>query len=1800
MSRTDGFANAGNRFAGFEVMALVHRTERSMVLRCKADTGPALVKFLRVELPGASDIARFRREFELSRKMTHPHIVSAEQLGSHDGVMYMVMPDDGAVAVRELLRSGLMPVAAAVRIMLAVVQALQTVHGLHVVHKDISPGNIVVDLPRDIIKLIDFGIAAEISSERPELARPEDLEGTLAYMAPEQTGRMNRDVDYRADFYALGATLYEMLVGMPPFVCNDAVEHVHAHLTRSAVPLHELRPEVPVALSDLVARLLSKEPESRYQSHHALLQDLKAVDAWLANPDPANPPVLSAADLAERFAVSGRLYGRQNESAAIVQAFEAAAIGTARLVTIAGFSGIGKTALVNEVQRAMLGFRGNFVSGKFNQFGQHAPYGAFTAALQQRARQILALAESQQAAWCAALDQALGGNVALVADAVPDLARLLGDRPAVMALGPAEAENRFLRSMRLALGALASAAEPLVLFIDDLQWADRASRRLLRELALDASLQHVLLIGAYRSNEVPPDHPLAQDLADYAKLGERFLALSVGPLLVDDTVALLADSLHCDAVEVAELAQLCQLKTGGNPYFLRRFLEDLQHRDLIWLDREAGRWRWSVAQIGAEKIADNVVELTVAQLQRLPENTVRVLTTASCLGARFELQMLATATDMAQEAALAALEPALAASVVAPSDGSYKWVGVLDASERAGLCVGFAFAHDRVQEAAYSLATAAQRPALHLRIGRLLLSDMDLARPAFAVVNHLNAGASLITDPAERRQLAHLNARAASLARDAAAFDLAASYAQLAIDCFGPAYWTEDPQAALALYVQAARMAYLGGRADQMEALIETALAHASNAAEQALLMDVRIESFYASGKLADTLDLGLAALKLLEVAPPQVASQMEAVQLVATIKAEIEAIGVAALAERAPMSDPLRLQQMTVIAKMTAAAYIARPALLPLLTVLQMRLMIDHGHAPMALSGYSVMGLMSAEFLRDYRFGYELGRMSLELIERHGWRQVYAHAAFSFNTFLRHWVEPVRNGLAGSMEVHHNGQEYGNLRHAGLALYMHDYHAFLDGKPLSELQELIALHSETLARIRQPVAQDYLSVLQEAVLELQDAQPMATPLESARFSAQRRREVYAARNDQTGMMFLEAFACVLYGLCDRPREALAAGQAASALFTAARGMYMVPFCVFYTGISALRLTAGQTAEEATAGREAGVAALARFDLWNQTSSDLAPLRNLLAAELAHLDGQSAVAHALLDQAVTQSERLDNLLIAGLARWHRGRLLGADEAGLADLAEAHTLLLRWGGRAAATALVAATPGLSRRGNTAQRASRPASLQNTVNSTMHTTGSNLLDLTTLMKAVRAITAEIELAPLLRHMLHVLRENAGAQRAAIVLQGEDGWSLQADGDAQGQLQVQQNLPIEQAGQQLPLEVVRTVLNTASPVLIFDLAAEPQWARLSYFMRQGGKSVLCMPLVKQGQTVGALYLENAATTGAFSPGRIEFLELLSGNVVNAIDNARLYAELRGLANTLEQRVTDRTRELRNSEARVKTILQNAPLPMTVTRRTDAVIAYANAHAANFLGRSVGSLVGSRAPAHYRNPHDRDRIAELLLRDGAVNDEEVCLIAADGSDRWALMSLVPIDYDGEACDLVVVVDITERKTMEEELRRMATTDVLTGAANRRHFIAQSEAELVRARRHDQPMGLIMLDIDHFKQFNDQHGHATGDLVLREVVACCAALVRQQDLVGRLGGEEFVVLLPQTDIAAAHTLAERLRLGIAALELTSEHGKPLSVTASFGVSELVMGDDVDSLLARVDAALYEAKRGGRNQVRRG
>ena len=767
--------------------------------------------------------ALFRREFRLLRDFAVDGVVAAHRLDSDQSREVLVLEDAGGASLASLLLEGELPVGEALRIGAGVARVLAAMHAAQLVHKDINPSNVVYNRANGDLRVIDLGIASQLSAETAPMQAPAELEGTLPYLSPEQTGRTNRSIDSRSDLYSLGVTLYELLTGRRPFDSPDPLAVVHAHLAVRPPPAHEHRPAVPEAVSAVVDRLLAKDPEQRYQSATGVAADLEAcLSEWDATGSVA-PFRLGARDVRAHFKIPEQLFGREPEVDVLLDSFERARVGRAETVWVSGHGGVGKSALVRELATPIAERRGYFGSGKFDQVLRDTPYSGIAAAFGSLIRQLLTESADELELWRAKLQAACGPNAGVMIELIPELEAFLGSHPVDVEMPAHAAGNRMNGVFRRVVEIFARPEHPLVLFLDDVQWADLGSISLLRHL-MTLEIRHLLLIAAHREAEVGPDHPLTAAADAIAESGRPFHRLRLEALTVEHVARLAGAALGSEVERVRPLAELVHGKTGGNPYFVREFLQALHASGQLRFEAESGSWTWDTAQVQARTVAENVVELMTDKLMSLDERSRSVLADAACVGSPFDLGTLAFVRDSRPSQVAEELWAALSAGLVRPRDASYKLVesGVEDLDELSA--IHFEFAHDRVQEAAYALVPEDRRRAHHRRIGeRLLRMASNEAREdrLFEIVNHLNIGRSLITSSEDRLELSDLNLRAGIRAKNGAAHGAANELLRVGLGLLGDDPWSLDYERALALHDHAAEAAFLvhdggGGAADRI------------------------------------------------------------------------------------------------------------------------------------------------------------------------------------------------------------------------------------------------------------------------------------------------------------------------------------------------------------------------------------------------------------------------------------------------------------------------------------------------------------------------------------------------------------------------------------------------------------------------------------------------------------------------------------------------------------------------------------------------------------------------------------------------------------------------------------------------------------------------------------------------------------------------------------------------------------------------------------------------------------------------
>src|SRR5580692_7701559 len=791
------------------------------------DRAAVLAVLPAAEHPTAATLDRLAREYGLKDELDGAWAVRPLELVRERGRIMLVLEDTRSEPLHRLLGPP-MEVRSFLRLAITAAAALTQVHRRGLVHKDIKPANILVNRTTGAVKLTGFGIASRLPRERQAPAPPESIAGTLAYIAPEQTGRMNRSIDSRSDLYALGVTLYQMLTGSLPFTAADAMEWVHCHIARKPAPPSERRATVPGALSALVLKLLAKTAEERYQTAAGLERDLRrCLAAWEAQHRIDAFP-LGQQDTPDRLLIAEKLYGRARELDALLASFDRVVrSGAPELVLVTGYSGIGKSAVVHELHKALVP-RGLFASGKFDQYKRDIPYSTLVQAFQSLVRPLLGKSEAELASWRGAFLEALHPNARLMTDLIPELKLIIGNPPPVPELEPQQTQGRFQLVFRRFMGVFARPEHPLTLFLDDLQWLDAATLDLLEDLLIRPDLQHLMLIGAYRDNEVDATHPLTRKLDAIRQAGALVQEIHLAPLACDDFRQLIADALRCDPAHVAPLAQLVQEKTAGNPFFVIQLLHTLAEEALLHLEHDTACWSSDLNRIRAKGYTDNVVDLLVGRVTGLPVKTQQALRQLACLGNVATIAMLSTVLEAPEEHVHGDLSPAVRQELVEHLEDSYK------------------FMHDRVQEAAYSLIPEALRAEAHLRIGRLLAARTPtekLEEAVFDIVGHLNRGAALITQQEERDQLAELNLVAGKRAKRSTAYASALTYLTVGTTQLAEDRWERRRELIFALELERAECEFSTGQvsiADERLAMLsDRATTTAERATIACLHMDV-------------------------------------------------------------------------------------------------------------------------------------------------------------------------------------------------------------------------------------------------------------------------------------------------------------------------------------------------------------------------------------------------------------------------------------------------------------------------------------------------------------------------------------------------------------------------------------------------------------------------------------------------------------------------------------------------------------------------------------------------------------------------------------------------------------------------------------------------------------------------------------------------------------------------------------------------------------------------------------------------
>jgi predicted ATPase/tRNA A-37 threonylcarbamoyl transferase component Bud32 len=1037
---------------GYKILTQIYESSNTLVYRGiqEQDNKPIILKLHTEEYPTPSELARYRQEYEITRNLNLDGVVKAYRLEKYQSTLVIIFEDFGGESLTTWMNKRKFTLEEFLSIAIKITETLGEIHTANIIHKDIKPSNIFFNPENGKVKIIDFGISTVLSRENPTIKNPNVLEGTLAYMSPEQTGRMNRSLDYRSDFYSLGATFYELLTCQLPFNSTDAMELVHCHIAKQPVPPHLLGggEPCPKAVSDLVMKLMAKTAEERYQSAWGLKADLQECLFQLQNQGQIAEFPLGRHDISNKFQIPQKLYGREQEVETLLAAFERvsgeeegsrgwgvgvdfspatspqsniqsplikAGQGGVEMMLIAGYSGIGKSALVQELYKPITRQRGYFISGKFDQFKGNILYSAIASAFSDLVRQLLTESEAQLQRWREKLLAAMGSNSQVIIDVIPEVELIVGPQPPVAELEPTESQNRFNLVFQNFIRVFCQPEHPLAIFLDDLQWSKSATLKLIELMLTDDQMQYLLLIGAYRDNEVSPTHPLMITLEALRKQGTTINQITLAALKLEDITNLIAETLHSDRESVKPLAELVMRKTEGNPFFINQFLKTLYQENLLFFNPpqsgNQGGWQWDIAKIEAMGITDNVVELMSGKLKKLPVRTQQVLSLAACVGNQFDLNTLSLIHEKSATETFQDLFEAIQEGLILPTSE----LETADAEVLYSdlLIFNYKFLHDRVQQAAYTLIDESLQKLVHLRIGRLLMTNLsaeERTERIFELVDHLNVGWELITDEQEKLELLRLNLAAGQKAKDATAYAAASEYLTAGMARLNNKSWSQYYELTFALHKELAKVEYLNGKFEQSEALIYLTLEQAKSVLEKAELYNLLIVQYTMLAEYDKAIQVGRKALALLGIDLPEEGLKAALEVELAKARENLGDRDIASLLAEPEMTLLEKKAAVKLLMNIDPPAYFYNQELYAVIVLKMANISLKYGPVSESAKGYTTYGIILGSVLGDYQSGYEFAQLGLKLSERFNDLAQKSKACNMLANHVIHWVKPIKD----------------------------------------------------------------------------------------------------------------------------------------------------------------------------------------------------------------------------------------------------------------------------------------------------------------------------------------------------------------------------------------------------------------------------------------------------------------------------------------------------------------------------------------------------------------------------------------------------------------------------------------------------------------------------------------------------------------------------------------------------------------------------------------------------------------------
>lgn len=1535
---------------GYTIHQQIYESNHSIIYRAtrQRNQHPVILKKLKADYPTPSELTRYHQEYEIISNLDIPNVIKAYDLQAFDNSLVIVVEDFGGISLKKIINQQAFDIITSLQIIIQLAEGLGGIHAANIIHKDINPSNIVVNLEKNKVKIIDFGIATQLPQENPELKNPERLEGTLAYMSPEQTGRMNRSLDYRTDLYALGITSYELLTNHLPFNTIDALELVHCHIAKRPIAPHQINPQIPEVISHIIMKLMAKNAEARYQSAYGLQADLQACLEKLQATGSIENFYYGQQDFSGKFQIPQKLYGRQTEINTLLTAFERVAEGSKEMMLITGHAGIGKSVLVHEIYKPITKRQGYFINGKFDQL-QNTPYSAIVAAFTQLVQQLLTESENRLLYWKQQLLEALGNNGQVIIDIIPEVELIIGEQPRLQQAGVTELQNRFNLIFENFIRVFCQPEHPLVIFLDDLQWADNASLKFIELMMTDKQTSYLFFIGAYRHQAVQPAHPLLLTLENLPKT-LPIHSINLNPLDLSSIQELLADTLNHDTEELAPLAQLINQKTEGNPFFINEFLKTLYQEKIINFDFSTHQWQWQLSQIQTLDITDNVVELMIQKLKKLPNETQQLLRLAACIGNHFDLQQLTVIQQSTPQTLYQQLQPAIQEGLIIPISD---WELATSHTTTSRLIIKrHKFLHDRVQQAAYALSSSEEVHKIHLQIARLILQNTPIEEKEeniFTIVNQYNLSQSLITDTTEKYQLAALNLIAGQKAKAATAYQAALEYLQHGLNLLPMDSWQTDYTLTFDLHLTCAQCEYLTGNLQASEKHFSALFTKTTTRLQKIQIYTEEIILYRSMGKHQRVFQLGVAALGLFDITVPE---DLEVLK--ATIKKEREKQliylkdkTIAGLINLPTMADSEIYNLLNLLINVTPSSYYINPAYMGFMAFKMMNLSLQYGNSAVSAYGYTAAGVVTGGVYGDFKTAYELGKLGIALSEKFDIVSQKSKSYALMSLFINNWNQSIETDLTYSQQAYAYALEAGEFFYVGLSALIAVRARMVQGQSLTDVINEADKYIDFLQQKIHEIA-PFLQISQQFAWAL--AGKTKTPLD---FSTEDLPETTLLTTMQANQMktplhwyyITKAQLCYLLGEIDLALHFITESEK---IIAVSANQIQTAEHYFYQALILIAHFPQANSAQQTEYRQQLDICQQKFTQWaNHCPQNFAHKQALINAEIAYLEGDMLKAMDEYETAISLAKKYEFYQNLALSAELAGRFwLEREKSEIAQLylRKAYYYYQLWGAKVKIqqlsekylklihkSALLTISPAMENSPGEDEFAVN--SFNNLVTRQTDTTTTvgieKNLDLVTVMKTSQAISSELKFEQLLKKFMQIVVENVGAEQGWLILQKNNNLFIEAQSlITQEEVLLFHGTPLSKAEEHpedfsLPVSIVTYTARTRSPLVLNDASQSELFNRDPYIIQTQPKSVLCFPIIYKNQLSGILYLENNLAANSFTSERLIVLKLLASQIAISIENALFYKQLEKAQQTAEAASRAKTTFLANMSHELRTPL-------------------------------------------------------------------------------------------------------------------------------------------------------------------------------------------------------------------------------------------------------------------------------------